>query len=358
MNENHYGVVVGINRYPGLRDLRFARNDAQAFANWLKKPDGGNLPSENVKLITVPDKDLPSGTPREKAKPVREQVEDALYTLRKICEKHIGEHPEDWEKTRLYVYVSGHGIAPEPEEAALLMADAGSDWYGRNFSCAKYLSFFEKAQFFKELVFFADCCRERITNAPPTGPTWTLVEGNNGSITKVVGFATSFGELAFEPEWEENIPPDEMRGYFTKALLEGLGGQAVDDPNTGEINSVNLAKYVTQRVKRLTKDLKYQQVPTVRVDPAVPVIFGYVDPDKKALGHLVTINFVSGYAGIVDLLDGDLKKIASHDSQNGPWEIRLINGLYLVQPAPSPGPNPFIKEGIFSVLGGDRHVEL
>jgi hypothetical protein len=353
MNANHYAVVVGINRYPELPNLNFARDDAKAFAAWLKKKDGGALPKENVKLIIVPDTKMPPGTPREHAKPIREQVEEALYSLRKKCQQHIEEHPEDWDSTRLYVYVSGHGIAPDPNEAALLMADSGPDWYGRNFSCAKYLTFFEKAQIFRELVFFADCCRDWTANAPPVGPSWTIVKGDRGRICSLAGYATHFGELAYEPD----LDADSLRGYFTQALLEGLSGKAAD-PFTGEINSVNLSRFVTERVEELTKDMRYPQKPILKLDPATPLVFAKIDPQSDILQHNVSLTFVSDYNGKIKLLDGHFKKIGEHNAADGPWRLTLPNGLYSVEPIDGGDANPFQNQGMFRVRGGNIDVQL
>jgi hypothetical protein len=51
MNDHHYAVVVGINRYPGLSDLTGARADAEAFAQWLEDGDGGALPAANIRRV-------------------------------------------------------------------------------------------------------------------------------------------------------------------------------------------------------------------------------------------------------------------------------------------------------------------
>ncbi len=47
-------VVVGISDYQNTQipDLHFADADAQAFANWLHSPGGGDLPDDNVVLLT------------------------------------------------------------------------------------------------------------------------------------------------------------------------------------------------------------------------------------------------------------------------------------------------------------------
>ena len=71
MNALHYGVLVGINRYPDLRLLKRAKGDAEAFYEWLTDPRGGGVPSENVALVVVDDNKMPDGTPREAALPTR-----------------------------------------------------------------------------------------------------------------------------------------------------------------------------------------------------------------------------------------------------------------------------------------------
>jgi hypothetical protein len=97
MNAWHFGVVVGINRYPDLRDLKRARGDAEKFADWLRDPNGGDLPAENVATIIVDDVRMPNGTPRENAVPTRRDVFTALYGFRKQVDSHIDDDPADWQ---------------------------------------------------------------------------------------------------------------------------------------------------------------------------------------------------------------------------------------------------------------------
>jgi uncharacterized caspase-like protein len=355
MNKLHYAVVVGINRYPGIRDLKYARQDAEDFYAWLTDRRGGAVPKRNVVLITVPDEAFPRGTPRSQAKPIKTQIEDALYEFRTKLEDHLAEEPADWHKTRLYFFASGHGIAPTPDEAALLMADSGPDHYGRNFSSAKYLSFFQKGQFFKELVFFADCCRERVANAPINGPDWTEVPGQNGELLTLRGFATYFGELAFEPQ-EQITDPDQLRGYFTKALLQGLR-EAVN-PETHEIDSVSLAEFVTQRVQVLTADLPKPQKPSFITEPVAPrIVFKQKIPVKtidNVLTHTVRLIFPANFKGKVNLFDGDHNLIASHEVEEPSWEIPLANGIYRVKLAD--GSSPFVGNGFIDVIGAKQDV--
>lgn len=45
---------MGISNYqdPAIADLKDARRDAETFAAWLYSDGGGNLPQENVVLLT------------------------------------------------------------------------------------------------------------------------------------------------------------------------------------------------------------------------------------------------------------------------------------------------------------------
>ena len=200
MNQWHFAVVVGIDKYPAIRDLKFAKGDAEEFAKWLEYPQGGALPKGNIAKVVA---DVPDGTPREDAIPARIEVIKELRKFRDKVDNHIKENPDDWELTRLYFYVSGHGIAPDPRDAALLMANSGPEDYGENIACSLLLDFLLKNQPFHEVVVFADCCRERVTGAPLVGLPWTNTERDNGQVLKVVGCATYFGDLAYEPSEEE-----------------------------------------------------------------------------------------------------------------------------------------------------------
>ena len=291
-NKLHFGVVVGINRYPDIRHLRLAKGDAEKFAAWLLDPQGGALlskedsgkllPEGHVATIVVDDALVPDGLPRENARPVKQEVFQAFHKFRRAIEAHVEAHPEDWERTRFYFYVSGHGIAPDARDAALLLADAGEEAYDENISCDRLLSFLGKRQPFREVVIFADCCRERVGNVPLGAVPGTLPDKDNGPILTAFCCATYFGDLAYEPPQGDN--PDKQRGYFTQALLEGLRGQAAELPGYGEINSNTLAKYVRQRVQDLTKDHK-QQDPKMEADPAAPIVFRPASAPPAAARH-------------------------------------------------------------------------
>jgi hypothetical protein len=375
-NPLHFGVVVGINRYPDIRHLRLAKGDADKFAQWLLNPAGGGLlsnrdadklvPAGHVATIVVDDAAVPDGLPRENARPVRKEVFQALHGFRKAVEQRVEAHPKDWYSTRLYFYVSGHGIAPDARDAALLLADAGQEAYDENISCDRLLSFLGKRQPFREVVIFADCCRERVGSVPLGAVPGTLGDKDNGAVLTAFCCATYFGDLAYEPPVGED--PDMQRGYFTRALLEGLGGEAAEPPGYGVIDSNTLANYVKQRVRDLTKHRKPQQDPKFESDPSAPIVFRAPAPPHESSGlpageglsakveHEVRIEFVTPYKGTVALRDTNNNVMREHQTANGDLVVSLPNGLYEVT-AEDAG-SAFPKGGGFRVLGDRKHVQL
>ena len=48
-----YAVIVGISDYQSdsIPDLRYAHRDAEAFADFLRGPSGGNIPTEQIRIL-------------------------------------------------------------------------------------------------------------------------------------------------------------------------------------------------------------------------------------------------------------------------------------------------------------------
>lgn len=348
MNDFHFAVVVGIDLYPGIRNLNSARGDAQAFADWLKDPAGGALPGANIELILEQG---PFDAP-ENAKPTRDAVNRAFKKVHLTARGIFKADPTKWLKSRLYVYFSGHGLAPDPREVAVLMADATDSELGNNIPCALYLKYYEKSQDFREIVIFSDCCRTDKVDAPLLGPPFTPEPKNYGVVVSALGFATQYKSVAYEP----GQPDESARGYYTRALLDGLKGGAVDpDSANGEINSTSLQNYLRARVQALTQDKRSPQTPGMYTDPAAKIIFreGVVRPT-----HQVRLVFPAHFHGHVALLDGKSNQIDGCDVNGQPWQKPLTDGLYEVRPDPPVPGVVFSGDGLFRVLGEDRNVEL
>ncbi|HEX3455763.1 MAG TPA: caspase family protein [Gaiellaceae bacterium] len=358
MNDMHYAVVVGINRYPGIRDLRHARSDARAFREWLVSPSGGMVPARNVRsVLAKPSDEKLFKLPRE-AQPTAGLVNDALFDVTEELRQRVRKDVASFKRSRLYVYASGHGIAPANGTGAVLMADANAaqDAYGYNIEISLYSSWFVACGWFSELVFFADCCRDRMFNAPGMGPPWGACPNPFGETNVVTGFATTFAASAFEPTDVKNL--DQARGYFTRALLDGLQGGAAD-PNTGRIDTNSLAPYVMQSVEALTARKQFKQNPNIVGDVANPIVFRPAGSSTARQRRQVTISFPAGFRGGATLQRGDLTTVKHWKSVGRlPKTLRLDEGFYLVVPDPPAAPDAFKNGGTFQIVGKDENVKL
>jgi hypothetical protein len=358
-NDLHFAVCIGIDRYPGLagKDLGSARRDAVAFRDWLTDPDGGALPPENVALVTADPGDAFATV--GDARPKQGEVNRALHGFNERLERHLGVNPEDWPRTRMYVYAAGHGIGPPTGEGAVLMAD-GQQGLWNSIELAGYADWYLRCGLVHEVVIFADCCREIIDGFPPPGaPPFSIchIPRFPGTV-RFIGFASRLGDVAWEPATPDDR--DEARGYFTAALVDGLSGAAADR-QTGEVTAASLAQYVQSAVEVATAGIgPYPQRGELIGDLATTVVFraaggAEVRPPQRQ----VRIAFPAGFAGAVTLRSGpgpaDIR--GRWIAADGEWRLALPDGFYqlVADEAGSPG---FANQGLFPVTGSDVDVDL
>jgi hypothetical protein len=364
MNELHFAVCVGIDRYPGFprRDLGSARGDAEAFRDWLLAEGGGGLPPDNMRLVTAsPEETWPPGD----ARPQQREINKALNEFNNRLRAHLRERPEDWPRTRLYIYGAGHGIGPPDGECAVLMADAEIEMLGNNIELSEYREWYRRSGLFHEVVIFADCCREigigtPLANRPPFSERQDHVPPQTVGFT---GYATGLGGVAFEPidPWQpaDAADRDRARGYFTRVLLDGLRGGTLGQ-RTGSISSTALAEYVQSEVEKLTRDVApFPQEAEFRT-PSQPIVFS-VAPSEPTRRR-VTIRFPAGFTGTVGIEPDPTAQPSSWSASDGPWEIAVPDGLYWVKPVGrgdmTTTPAGSSRDWIFKVVGADTVVQL
>lgn len=269
MNDLHFAVVVGINPYPGISDLTAAHSDASDFYDWVTSAKGGKVPAANAVRILG---ELPPGASPDAAKPTREIIYDTISSYMARVESALDGDPTVWARTRLYFFGAGHGIAPDEKDAALLAANTVPKRYTRHISCASLLEFFTRVQLFRELVLFADCCRTSAIDTVARMPADLSGDrSDRGGVRKFFACGSIFGRQAKE---ETDLPADQRRGYFSRALLDGL---RIGPPgNKGQtITSTWLKGYITEHMRRAS-DSKFRKPlePDFVDEGASEVIFG------------------------------------------------------------------------------------
>lgn len=332
MNTYHYGLAVGIGRYPGVSDLHAPVLDAKDFHDWMVGE--GMVPPENAALITSPGLNVPLAD-ADSGVPVKDHIDQGLGKLHAKARADIDKAKNRWQESRLYLYVAGHGIMPNSGETALLLANAQPGMYF-NLELAAYLDWYRNSGIFKEVVVFADCCRNWFAQVRASVVPFDDPPEPGARVFWLAGYAAGPGDPAYEVI-EDSVPPDDRRGYFTTAVLAGLRGAAPVDEGLGCITSTTLAQYVTVAVASATKHKRVPQEVQMPSEPARPIRFGRPTSQAgltRVTTHPVTIRFPPGFTAPVELHmpDGSRRMYVGAPT---PWAVDLPTGLYGVYHAGS-----------------------
>jgi uncharacterized caspase-like protein/WD40 repeat protein len=232
-----WAVVVGVSDYgnPGIPSLEYADDDAEAFANFLRTPEGGGYDNDHMRVLL--NKDATFGN-------IRDALMDFLGNAIDI--------------DLVMIYFAGHG-APDParpQNLYLLAHDTDPKklsttafpmWQMQDV-LSRYISS-------KRIVVFSDACHSGGISMDfatrGVGVTeQNLVNQYLADLSRskegtVVFTASAAGEVSQEF-------PEFGHGAFTYFLLEGLRGKA--DYNNDYTITINEAmQYTEENVKRKTR---------------------------------------------------------------------------------------------------------
>ena len=226
-----YAVIVGVSEYSDslIPDLKYADEDARAFATWLMTQKGPNSPSSNIRVLL-----------NEKA--TGAAVKLALSDLPRVCEK--GD--------RVFLFFSGHSDVErdvDNEPGYFLCYDSPSRVYMNGaLNLANVQEITNTLRFRKqcEVILIMDACHAGKLAGELIGGTRHVAESwkkQHQEETKI---------LSCNPD-EHSLEGTQWgggRGVFSYHLVNGLKGLADNHPQDGEVTLLELERYVYDQVKK------------------------------------------------------------------------------------------------------------
>ncbi len=243
-----YVIAIGVSNYgdPSIR-LDYAAKDSQDLSNFLTTQEGGLYRKVTVRLLT-------DGNAK------RDDILDGLEWIRR----------ELTARDVAIVFLAGHGVNDADGVYYFLPQDVDVKRLKRT-----GVIFTEIRNTLVSLpgkaLFFVDTCHagnvlgtgSRSLRSDTTAVVNELSSADNG----VIVFAASTGRQSSleSSKWGN--------GAFTKAILEGLSGQA-DFNKSGRITHKMLDLYVSERVKRLTDGAQSPVTIVPNGVPDFPLVLG------------------------------------------------------------------------------------
>ena len=280
-------VIIGISDYQddNIPDLQFAHRDAQAFANYLQSPSGGNLSSDNIKLYL--NEEATGGN-----------VHKALYWL--ISESN--------ENDNCIIYFSGHGDVEtiyEDEPGHLLIHDSPSSIYQINSlrvddlnRIIKTLSVKKKAK----VKLFTDACRAgKLAGSEINGAQATAAALNKQFGNEIKILSCQANEYSIEgPQWGDG------RGVFSYHLIEGMTGLADSDKDL-VISLKEIQRYIEDKVQESTNGTKQTPIAIGDRNTTIALV------NKASLDALIQDKNLDGLIASVDAESTNLPKGNSNE---------------------------------------------
>ena len=238
-----YMLIVAVNKYPGENALALPVKDASDFRRQMTRI--ANPPPGKPKLY-----DKPAVRVLVDEEATQENIRDGLKWLRdNVKEKDAG-----------VVFLAGHGTT---QDHSYYFIPYRSGSVGKKDHWVPGNEIVDTLQNLPgRAMFFLDTCHSgALANQAKMAGTVNQVEEEKG----VIVFASATAkELAQETdEWGN--------GAFTKALIEGLRGEA-EDPRDKLIYPTTLKRYVTRRVRDLTDNQQRPYISDHGIDDPIAIV--------------------------------------------------------------------------------------
>jgi len=250
-----WAVVVGVSAYSNsaITKLQYADRDAQAYADFLRTKEGGQLDSDHLTVLV-----------------------NETATLAAITDALVNFLGQAIDKDFVTIYFAGHG-APDPtrpQNTYLLTYDTNPSQLGTTaFPMWQIQTVLQRHIAAKKVVVFSDACHSGAISldfgtrglgvAEQNQFNQYLVDLAKSKEGTVVFAASAAGEVSQEFA-------DLGHGAFTYYLLEGMKGKAdFDNDYTVTINE--LMSYVEEQVKRRTKNAQNPTRSQTMYDKDLPI---------------------------------------------------------------------------------------
>lgn len=339
VDENH-AVVVGIDHYNGgIRALQGSLNDCDLFIEWLRDPQGGNVPAGN--LIDIRSAaDAPG-------QPFGEHIEmtlEGFFNRSLQVGRPVGN--------RLYLFFAGHGVTKDLDRTALVTANAALTFV-RGFIGDLASAKIRTSGLFREVILVMDCCRDVFEpsrlNLRCELPDMTDITRRTNWMTV---YAADWGSTTAEKVMPHPLRPDQpplCHGVLTHALLRGLKTAADDQ---GRVTAATLKQFVRAVMSR---EGEVNRAPAkVMFDDEQPMLqFG------SSEGADVTVS-LSAVQATLEVLDGEKLvplDLVMHATETGTLSLKLkAPRAYLLRSRAADG--TVTAERPIHVLQEPLHVEL
>ena len=247
-----YAIVIGISGYPNVKPvLNYCDDDARLFIDFLQSKAGGNVKTENIKVLL-----------NENAKSADIQCDAYKWLMRKNLTSG----------NRLFIYFSGHGFASNEDNYYLLPYDCKPNLDTNLLPFAGGVEMYHiKTDIIKPLIkkgvqviLIVDACRSNGSGLPINDK---LTEKNDEGL-EIIMLSCSAGTAS-----REHSSIGGGHGLFTYYLVDALNGAA--KKKNGMITLENANTYVSEKVKTTSDSLfqDEQQPVFLPMNSTVPISF-------------------------------------------------------------------------------------
>lgn len=233
-----YALLVGVSAYNHMPTLKYTDDDAYRIFAFLKSPEGGALPDEQIRLLI--DEDA-----------TRENI---LKEMQKVFFKAD-------KNDMVMLYFSGHGL-----KGSLIPYDF--DGFNNQLAYTDVQAILDRSEA-KQKVCLVDACYAGSMQQPKTA---TISQSLNQFYSLINNANSGTAFLLSSADTEVSLEDNGLRqGVFSHFLIKGLKGDA-DQNQDKMIQLGELFNFVTKEVKRYTLN-RQSPYAAGRFDQSMPVAF-------------------------------------------------------------------------------------